>query len=335
MKTKITLLGIIFFVNTIVAQKTTIGSIERLDPKMDQYVPPGTKIEVLAEGFDWSEGPVWVEQLNAVLFSDVPTNKAYRWDEKNGLSVFLDPSGFTGFAPREKKGGLNVMNRDESGSNGLTLDHNNQLVLCMHGDRRIARLDGWDKKSFTTVVGKYEGKYFNSPNDLVYAKNGDLYFTDPPYGLNKGDEDPMKELPFNGVYKLTDSGELSLVVKDLTLPNGVAGSNDQKTLYVAISDRSNPRIMAYDIVPDGVENGRVFFDGNELSKNNVGSFDGLKVHPSGTVFSTGPGGVLVITPEGKHLGTIRTEERSANCAFDTKFEYLYMTTDMYLTRVKL
>ena len=227
------------------------------------------------------------------------------------------------------------MNRDESGSNGLTLDHNNQLVLCMHGDRRIARLDGWDKKSFTTVVGKYEGKYFNSPNDLVYAKNGDLYLTDPPYGLNKGDEDPMKELPFNGVYKLTDSGELSLVVKDLTRPNGVAVSNDQKTLYVAISDRSNPRIMAYDIVPDGVENGRVFFDGNELSKNNVGSFDGLKVHPSGTVFSTGPGGVLVITPEGKHLGTIRTEERSANCAFDTKFEYLYMTTDMYLTRVKL
>ena len=227
------------------------------------------------------------------------------------------------------------MNRDESGSNGLTLNHNNQLVLCMHGDRRIARLDGWDKKSFTTVVGKYQGKYFNSPNDLVYAKNGDLYFTDPPYGLNKGDEDPMKELPFNGVYKLTDSGELSLVVKDLTRPNGVAVSNDQKTLYVAISDRSNPRIMAYDIVPDGVENGRVFFDGNELSKNNVGSFDGLKVHPSGTVFSTGPGGVLVITPEGKHLGTIRTEERSANCAFDTKFEYLYMTTDMYLTRVKL
>ncbi|MBH45934.1 MAG: gluconolactonase, partial [Flavobacteriaceae bacterium] len=194
---------------------------------------------------------------------------------------------------------------------------------------------GWDKKSFTTVVGKYQGKHFNSPNDLVYAKNGDLYFTDPPYGLPKGDQDPMKELPFNGVYKLTDSGELSLVVKDLTRPNGVAVSNDQKTLYVAISDRSSPRIMAYDIVPDGVENGRVFFDGDELSKNNVGSFDGLKVHSSGTVFSTGPGGVLVITPEGRHLGTIRTEERSANCAFDTKFEYLYMTSDMYLTRVKL
>ena len=336
MKIKFILLFILCFVASLTAQqKRTIGSVERLHADMDLFVPQGAEIEILAEGFEWSEGPVWVEPLNAVLFSDVPKNKIYKWDEKNGLTVFLDPSGYTGIAPREKKGSLNAMNRDESGSNGLTLDQNGQLVICMHGDRRVARLKDWERKSFTTVIGKYQDKYFNSPNDLVYAKNGDLYFTDPPYGLKKGDDDPWKELDFNGVFKLTSRGELSLIIDDLTRPNGVAISNDQKTLYVAISDPKNPRIMAYNIVHDGVENGRVFFDGNALAKKNKGSFDGLKVHPSGTLFSTGPGGVLIITPEGKHLGTIRTQERSANCAFDNQFQYLYMTSDMYLTRIKL
>jgi gluconolactonase len=205
----------------------------------------------------------------------------------------------------------------------------------MHGDRRVARLDDWGEKSFTTIVEKYQGKYFNSPNDLVFAKNGDLYFTDPPYGLKKGDKDPLKELDFNGVFKLSPSGELSLLIKDLTRPNGIAVSNDQKTLYVAISDPKDRRIMAYDIKLNRVENGRVFFNDGGLGKEDRGNFDGLKIHPSGTIFSTGPGGVLIITPEGKHLGTIRTQEKTANCAFDSKHEYLYMTTHMYLTRIKL
>jgi gluconolactonase len=336
MEVKFILLNIICFVACLNAQpKRTIGSVERLQPEIDEFVSQEAEIEILAEGFEWSEGPVWVEQLNAVLFSDVPKNKIYRWDEKNGLTIFLDPSGYTGIAPRDKQGSLNAVNRDEGGSNGLTLDQNDQLIICMHGDRRIAKLKDWKMKDFTTIVGKYQGKYFNSPNDLVYAKNGDLYFTDPPYGLKKGDNDPLKELGFNGVFKLNSGGELSLVIDDLTRPNGVAISNDQKTLYIAISDSKNPRIMAYDIVSDGVENARVFFDGNALAKENKGSFDGLKVHPSGTLFSTGPGGVLVLTPEGKHLGTIRTQERSANCAFDSQFQYLYMTSDMYLTRIKL
>tara|TARA_S200000501_G_scaffold305742_1_gene294198 strand:+ start:143 stop:1153 length:1011 start_codon:yes stop_codon:yes gene_type:complete len=316
-------------------QKRTIGSVERLLPEMDQYVPIGAEIEILAEGFKWSEGPVWVERLKAVLFSDVPNNKIYKWDEIEGLTVFLDPSGYTGIVPRKRKGNLNAVGRDESGSNGLTLDQKGQLIICMHGDRRIGKLDDWDKKSFTTIVGKYKGKYFNSPNDLVYAKNGDLYFTDPPYGLKKGDDDPFKELSFNGVYKLTPSGDLSLIIDNLTRPNGVAISNDQKTLYVGISDSSNQRIMKYDIIPQGVKNASVFFDGNELAKTNKGSFDGLKIHPSGTVFSTGPSGVLVISPEGKHLGTIKTNERSSNCAFDSNYQSLYMTSTMYLTRIKL
>ena len=276
-----------------------------------------------------------MERLKALLFSDVPNNKIYKWDEIEGLTVFLDPSGYTGIVPRKRKGNLNAVGRDESGSNGLTLDQKGQLIICMHGDRRIGKLDDWDKKSFTAIVGKYKGKYFNSPNDLVYAKNGDLYFTDPPYGLKKGDDDPFKELSFNGVYKLTPSGDLSLIIDNLTRPNGVAISNDQKTLYVGISDSSNQRIMKYDIIPQGVKNASVFFDGNELAKTNKGSFDGLKIHPSGTVFSTGPSGVLVISPEGKHLGTIKTNERSSNCAFDSNYQSLYMTSTMYLTRIKL
>lgn len=336
MKLKIIVLFAICFTTYLCAQQNrTIGMIERLLPEMNEYVAPGAKIEILAEGFGWSEGPVWVDRLNAVLFSDVPDNKIYKWDEKNGLSVFLDPSGYTGIAPRGKKGSLNAVNRDESGSNGLILDENDQLIICMHGDRRVARLDDWEKKGFTTIIGKYQGKYFNSPNDLVFAKNGDLYFTDPPYGLKKGDQDPLKELVFNGVFKLTPSGVLSLIIDDLTRPNGVAISNDQKTLYIAISDPKDRRIMAYDITANGVENARVFFNDDALDKESKGNFDGLKIHPSGAIFSTGPGGVLIITPEGKHLGTIKTQEKTANCAFDTNYEYLYMTTHMYLTRIKL
>tara|TARA_B100000963_G_scaffold294991_1_gene265788 strand:- start:2284 stop:3294 length:1011 start_codon:yes stop_codon:yes gene_type:complete len=336
MKTTILKILLIAIITGVYAQeRKTIGSIERLMPEMRDFIPDDREIEILAEGFGWSEGPVWVDNLNALLFSDVPGNKVYKWSEEEGLSVFLNPGGYTGIAPREKKGSKNAMNRDESGSNGLVLDKSGQLIICMHGDRRVARLTHWGKNDFTTIVGKYQGKYFNSPNDLVYAKNGDLYFTDPPYGLKKGDNDPLKELAFNGVFKLSPSGDLSLVIKDLTRPNGVAISNDQKTLYVAISDPKNRRIMAYDITHEGIENGRVFFDDSSLDINARGNFDGLKIHPSGTIFTTGPGGVLIITPEGKHLGTIKTEEKTANCAFDSSYEYLYMTTHMYLTRVKL
>ena len=314
-----------FSFTSLEAQKKTIGSVERLSAEIEQYVPQNAIIEILAEGFDWSEGPVWVEELGAVLFSDVPNNKIYQWDEKKGLQVFRDPSGFTNIVPNSK----------EQGSNGLTLDANNKLIICMHGDRRIARLDDWNKNDFTTIVGEFEGKLFNSPNDLVYARNGDLYFTDPPYGFKNGDKDSLKQIPFNGVYKLSQAGELSLLVKDLERPNGIALSNDESILYVTNSHAGNPGIMAYDLKADGVSNGRLFFDGKALSKKDKGSFDGLKIHPSGTIFTTGPGGVLVINDKGTHLGTIRTEVRSANCAFGPDFKTLYMTSDNYLTRIKL
>ena len=327
MKTKILKILLVGIITTLSAQekRETIGSVERINPEMDLYVPKGSEVEILARGFGWSEGPVWVDQLNAVLFSDVRNNKAYRWDDKNGLSVFLDPSGFTGIVPANKK----------AGSNGLTLNSKNELVLAMHGDRRIAKLKSWNEKTFETIVNRYKGNLFSSPNDLVYAKNGDLYFTDPPYGLKDFNNDGLKELPYNGVYKLSYSGSLSLIINDLSIPNGIAISNDQKTLYVNVSDREDMKIMAYDVTSSGVTNGRVFFDGNELAKKDNGSFDGLKIHPSGTIFSTGPGGVLVIKPDGTHLGTIRTEKSSANCAFDSSFQNLYMTSHMYLTRIKL
>ena len=327
MKTKILMILLVGLITNLSAQekKETIGSVERINPEMDLYVPKGSEVEILARGFGWSEGPVWVDQLNAVLFSDVRNNKAYRWDDKNGLSIFLDPSGFTGIVPANKK----------AGSNGLTLNSKNELVLAMHGDRRIAKLKSWNEKTFETIVNRYEGNLFSSPNDLVYAKNGDLYFTDPPYGLKDFNNDGLKELPYNGVYKLSYSGSLSLIIDDLSIPNGIAISNDQKTLYVNVSDREDMKIMAYDVTSSGVTNGRVFFDGNELAKKDNGSFDGLKIHPSGTIFSTGPGGVLVIKPDGTHLGTIRTEKSSANCAFDSSFQNLYMTSHMYLTRIKL
>ena len=327
MKTKILKILMVGIITNLSAQekRETIGSVERINPEMDLYVPKGSEVEILARGFGWCEGPVWVDQLNAVLFSDVRNNKAYRWDDKNGLSVFLDPSGFTGIVPANKK----------AGSNGLTLNSKNELVLAMHGDRRIAKLKSWNEKTFETIVNRYEGNLFSSPNDLVYAKNGDLYFTDPPYGLKDFNNDGLKELPYNGVYKLSYSGSLSLIIDDLSIPNGIAISNDQKTLYVNVSDREDMKIMAYDITSSGVTNSRVFFDGNELAKKDNGSFDGLKIHPSGTIFSTGPGGVLVIKPDGTHLGTIRTEKSSANCAFDSSFQNLYMTSHMYLTRIKL
>lgn len=318
-----TILACFVFQKTV-AQAQTNSYIERLDAKMDSFVDVQTQLEVLAQGFKWSEGPLWVEELDALLFSDVPNNTVYSWSEKNGLQVFLSPSGYTGITPSTKK----------SGSNGLTLDPSGKLVLCMQGDRRIAKLDNWNNTHVSTVVTRFDGKLLNSPNDLVYAQNGDLYFTDPPYGL-KGSDDPLRELAVNGVYKYSSAGKLTLIIDDLTAPNGIAISNNQKTLYVTVSDRSYPRIMAYDITPTGVINPRVFFDGTALMSKGKGNFDGLKIHPTGVIFSTGPGGVLVFTPDGKHLGTIHTGQRTANCAFDSEYKYLYMTTHKTLTRVKL
>jgi len=309
--------------STLQAQKT-IGSIETLDAALSKVIPAEAKIEVLAEGFQWAEGPVWVPELEAVLFTDVPKNVAYKWDETHGLTPYLDPSGYTAIAPNEKK----------SGGNGLLLDSAGGLLIAQHGDRRIARIAPPLKTpaAFETVVGKYQGKFFNSPNDLVLSKAGDLYFTDPPYGL-KGDDDPLKEIDENGVYRLSKNGDLTMLYGSLSRPNGLAFSPDESVLYVANSDPKQNLWMAFAMEEGKIIREKVFFDASGYKRR--GLADGLKVHSSGYVFATGPGGVLIFSPEGKHLGTILTEVRTANCSFDAQEEYLYMTSTQYLLRIKI
>lgn len=310
-----------------------IGHIERFDPALDALLAPDAQMEKLAEGFDWSEGPVWLRRERALVFSDVPQNVVYRWQEGAGLSEHQRPSGYTGDSGR---GG-------ESGSNGLTVDRRGSLILCQHGDRRVARLEA--DRSFTTLADRWDGRRFNSPNDLVHVRKSrlwglctaghDLFFTDPPYGLEKGMEDPLKELPFQGVYRITHRGELRLQLRDLSRPNGIAVSPDRKTVYVAISDPANPLVMAYSLSRSGdLTDGRVFFDARHLMAGRKGLPDGLKTDRAGNVWTTGPGGVLVINPRGRLLGLLDTGEATANCAWGDDGATLYITADMYLCRIR-
>ena len=311
--------------------RLTRGNVQIFDESAKIFVNEDSRIELLADSLFLSEGPLWIESLNSLLFTQVASNKVFKWNENDGLSVYLDPSGYTGIVPAEPDGLV--------GSNGMVLNSYGDLILAQHGDRRVAKLIDWDNETpeFETLAGRYNDKLFNSPNDLVYADNGDLYFTDPPYGfgLEKLLTSELKEQPVNGVYKLTKSGEVVLLVEDILLPNGIAISNDNKTLYVNSSDVEYPIITKFDITENGLENREIFFDGSELIKSSEGWFDGLKVHSSGNIFSTGPGGVLILTPEGKHLATIGTTSNALNCAFGNNEEYLYITAFDYLARVKL
>ena len=303
----------------------TLGTIERHDPRFDKLIPPGAKIEKLAEGFDWSEGAAWDRKDRSVVFSDVPRNHVLRWREGDkAASVFLQPSGYTGTTPR---GG-------EPGSNGLLFGAEGLLILCQHGDRRVAQLQPDGK--FLPLADRYEGKRFNSPNDAVQHSDGSLYFTDPSYGLEGGNNSPLKEIPFNGVYRRAKDGTVTLVTKELSFPNGIGLSPDEKTLYVANSDSNRAIWMAFDLKADGtVGPGRVFFDATRGVKTLKGLPDGLKVDKAGNVFATGPGGVLVFDPDGTHLGTIATGEANGNVAFGgDDGSTLYICADMYLVRVK-
>lgn len=296
--------------------------IERFDPAFDALVAPDAKVEKLAEGFTWSEGPVWLG--GEVIFSDVPTNTAWRW--KPGMTkaeVFLKPSGLLTPQPGFR----------EPGSNGLTRDAQGRLLLCQHGERRIARYEGG---KFTTLADRYDGKRFNSPNDLCVRKNGDIYFTDPSYGLEGINNSPLKELPFNGVYRVTPAGKVTLLAKDLTFPNGIAFSPDEKILYVGVSDSKATRLVAYDVQPDGtIANGRTFYDAQPLIKApDRGLVDGLKVDRAGNVWSSAPGGIIVVSPAGKLLGRINTGQPTANCNWGDDGSTLYITANMFLVRVK-
>ncbi len=307
----------------------TIGSIEVLDPALNTLLPPGAEIEVLAYGFQWAEGPVWVEPGGYLLFSDIPANAVYRWDEGKPARIYLKPSGYTGTAER---GG-------EMGANALLLDQQGRLVLCQHGDRRLAYMDAplnEPQAVFVTLADKWQGKRFNSPNDAAFHSSGAIYFTDPPYGLEKQERDPAREIPFQGVYRLLPDGTVELLIRDLTRPNGIAFSPDENTLYVANSDPKRAVIMAYEVDEDGKpRNGRVLRDFTDLVGKEPGLPDGMKVNKGGILFATAPGGVWVLSPEGKALGVIRTTHATANCAFGNGGRMLYMTASSYLLRVPL
>ncbi len=313
------------FVSSSAGEKPKIlGKIERLEPSFDKLVPKDAQLEILASGFKWTEGPVWIKDGGYLLFSDIPNNAIHKWTKGEGLARdFIKPAGYTGEKPR---GG-------EPGSNGLMLDAKGRLTLCEHGDRRVTRLDNGKK---TVLADKYDGKRFNSPNDLVYHSSGALYFTDPPYGLEKNYADPARELDWCGVYRLGTDGKVTLLTKEMSRPNGVAFSPDEKTLYVANSDPKLAYWKSFAVKSDGtIGDGKIFFDATKWVGKKPGLPDGLKVDTQGNLFATGPGGVLVFAPDGTHLGTIATGVPTANCAFGEDGMTLFVAANDNICRIRL
>ncbi|HEY6505748.1 MAG TPA: SMP-30/gluconolactonase/LRE family protein [Chitinophagaceae bacterium] len=306
-----------------------IGIIERLDPLLDNIIDSTAQAEIISEGYQWSEGPVWIESHKMLLFSDVPRDTIYKWTEEKRKEVYLTPSGYTG---AEKRGG-------EMGSNGLITDKDGHLVLCQHGNRQMARMDApLDKPApkYIAIADNYKGKKFNSPNDAVYNSAWELFLTDPPYGLEKHTEDPKKEIPFQGVYKVKTNGEVVLVTDSLTRPNGIAFLPGEKTLIVANSDPAKPNWYAFDIGDnDTFTNGRIFYSAAGHGKDEKGLPDGLKIDRNGNIFATGPGGIWIFNKEGKLLGKIKLPDASSNCALTPDEKTLFITNDMYVLRLNM
>lgn len=313
-----------------------VGSIERLDPALDALVPASARIEKIGSGYEFTEGPIYMREGH-LLFSDIPPNVIRKWTPDGGTVDFRKPSGYDGTdAP---KGAF-------IGSNGLTLDKEGRLVICEHGNGRVTRLEKDGK--LTVLAAKFQGKRLNSPNDAVYKSDGSLYFTDPPYGFVDQDKDPKKELKFNGVYRLNPDGKLILLTKELTRPNGIGFSPDEKYLYVANSDEAHKVWIKYTVRPNGtLGEGKLFFDATANQED--GLPDGLKLDVNGNLYGTGPGGIWIFSPDGKHLGTIKTPETPANLHWgkyaktnaeavmtpDEKADTLYITARTGLYRVQL
>jgi len=310
------------------------NEVVRLDTALDQIISADTKVEKLAGDFGFVEGPVWVRSGGYLLFSDIPANAIDKWTPDGKLSVFLKPSGFTGSDPSDVGSQNNNGQTTVTllGSNGVTLDRQGRVVFCAHGDRDVVRIEKDGKR--TVLADRLEGKRLNSPNDLVFKSDGALYFTDPSAGLRKRDDDPKKELPFNGVY-LLKNGMLRVLDKTFATPNGIAFSPDEKYLYV--NDTTRKLIMRYEVQPDDtIANGKVFIDMS--ADKAAGVPDGMKVDQKGNVYCTGPGGFWIMSPEGKHLGTVKTPELPANMAFgdaDAKTLYLTARTGLYRIRLKV
>jgi gluconolactonase len=312
---------------TVPMTKMEGSRIDRWDPAMDAIVPADWKIEKLAEGFGWAEGPIWIRKGNYLLFTDVPGNKMWKWSEKGGLEKFLDPSGAANADPAVWR---------EAGANGLAVLDARSILLADTGNRMIQRLDLKTRKK-KPVASSYDGKKFSSPNDVTRTRHGVVFFTDPPYGFRKFDDAPQKEIPFNGVYRMGKDGQVSVIEKELHRPNGVALSPDESTLYVAQSEPTKPIIMAYSLDKAGnVTGGRLFHDFTDLvSREAPGLPDGLTVAADGTIFTTGPGGVIVLSKDGKRLGRISNGKATANCKFGEDGRTLFLTSHDTLARIKL
>lgn len=304
----------------------SVGRIVRDDPALDRLIAPGAVIEKLAEGFTWSEGPVWIADGGYLLFSDVPQNRIHRWSPQDGASVFMSPSGYDGPDTSAFR---------EPGSNGLIAGPAGSILMADHGNRAIARVD-LATRAKTLLATRYRDKRLNSPNDLVQAVNGAIFFTDPPYGLKDMGQSPLKELPFNGVYRLDPDGEVTLLEDGLTFPNGVALSPDQRTLYIAVSDPGRAVIMAYDLSPAGDLSGRrVFRDFTAMvGPSAPGLPDGLAVDAQGHLFVTGPGGIHILTSDGRSLGRIDTGTAAANCKFGDDGQTLFITSGPFLAKLR-
>jgi gluconolactonase len=320
------------------AKFETTGTVFRGDSALDAIVAPEAKIEKLVTCCKWTEGPIWIHQ-GYLLFADIPGNRIMKWTPQGEVSVFMQPSGYRGTTPYK---GI------EPGSNGMTLDRQGRLTVAGHAARNVWRMESLEKGAQVTVLAdQYEGKRLNSPNDLVYKSDGSLYFTDPPYGLEtQDDKDPKKELAFNGVFRIRgatsqgpgappDVKKLDLLIQDLTRPNGIGFSPGEKYLYVAVSDPARKIWMRYDVKPDGtLENAKVFYDATANTED--GLPDGLKVDERGNVYTAGPGGVWIFSPEGKHLGTLKPGEKVANCNWgDADGRTLYITASTSLYRIRL
>jgi gluconolactonase len=303
-----------------------IGSIRRDSPALDALIDPQAPIEVLAEGFVWSEGPAWIQEDGGyLLLSDVPGNVMYRWSEGAGLSVFLDPSGHPG---------PDTSGFAEPGSNGLIPGPPGTVLMCDHGNRAVAKLDLATREK-TFLATRYEGKRFNSPNDLVRATDGTIYFTDPPYGLEGRNASPLRELDYNGVYRLDPDGTLTLLTKELSYPNGIILSPDERTLYVAVSDPQRAVVMAYPLGNGRLGEGRVFFDlSAQVGPDQPGLPDGMAIDEAGNLFTTGPGGVHILTSYGEPLGLVSTGTKIANCSFGEDGRTLFLASDTMLARVR-
>jgi gluconolactonase len=311
-----------------VQQTSLTISFERVSPSLDAVMSNEVTVSVIAQGYEWSEGPLWLEDKQMLLFSDVPANTIYQWTEKEGATKYLHPSGFT----------AQIAHGGESGSNGLALDDKGNLILCQHGDRRIALMNSpidQPKAEFITIADKYNGKRFNSPNDVVFYNNS-FFFTDPPYGLVKNMADSSKEIAFQGVYRAKANGEVQLLIDSLTRPNGISFSPDHKKLYVANSDPEKARWYEYQL-NDSLEivSGKILYDATNKGSTEKGLPDGMKVDAQGNIFATGPGGVWLFSGSGELLGKIKVEEVTSNCALTADGKTLFVTNDMNILRIQL